>query len=106
MKQLLNSTFIGSTKVPGDKSITHRALMLGALSEGTTYIKDPLISADTLRTFENKQKIGAQVSRAGDDLQVISKGHSALKSTEDILYTTNSGTTTHLSTGLIEGLQL
>lgn len=105
MKQLLNSTFIGSTKVPGDKSITHRALMLGALSEGTTYIKDPLISADTLRTFENMQQIGAQVSRVGDDFQVISQGHSALKSPEDILYTGNSGTTTRLLTGLIAGLE-
>lgn len=104
MKQLLNSKFIGSTKVPGDKSITHRALMLGALSEGTTFIKDPLISADTLRTFKNMQQLGAEVTQIGRDFQVISDGHTALKSPEDTLYTGNSGTTTRLLTGLVAGL--
>ncbi|WP_256440517.1 hypothetical protein [Jeotgalicoccus sp. WY2] len=41
MKQLLNGTFKGTIRVPGDKSITHRALMLGALSHGTTNIYRP-----------------------------------------------------------------
>lgn len=105
MKQLLNGTFKGTTIVPGDKSITHRALMLGALAKGTTYITRPLISADTLRTFENMKQLGADVTRIGDDFKVESGGHSALASPEETLYTGNSGTTTRLITGLLAGLK-
>lgn len=105
MKQLLNGTFKGTARVPGDKSITHRALMLGALSKGTTNIYRPLISADTLRTFENMRQLGAEVTREGDDFKVISNGHDSLTSPEQTLYTGNSGTTTRLITGLLAGLK-
>lgn len=105
MKQLLNGTFKGTTIVPGDKSITHRALMLGALSKGTTHITRPLISADTLRTFENMRQLGADVTRQGDDFIVVSEGHEHLSSPKETLYTGNSGTTTRLITGLLAGLQ-
>lgn len=105
MKQLLNGTFKGTARVPGDKSITHRALMLGALSKGTTNIYRPLISADTLRTFENMRQLGAEISREGDDFKVISNGHDSLTSPEKTLYTGNSGTTTRLITGLLAGLK-
>lgn len=104
MKQLLNGKFQGTTKVPGDKSITHRALMLGALSNGSTHIKSPLISADTLRTFENMRQLGAEVTRIGDDFKVVSKGHTELHSPAETIYTGNSGTTTRLITGLLAGL--
>lgn len=105
MKQLLNGTFKGTARVPGDKSITHRALMLGALSKGTTNIYRPLVSADTLRTFENMRQLGAEISREGDDFKVISNGHDSLTSPEQTLYTGNSGTTTRLITGLLAGLK-
>ncbi|CEA00195.1 3-phosphoshikimate 1-carboxyvinyltransferase [Jeotgalicoccus saudimassiliensis] len=105
MKHLLNGTFTGTTRVPGDKSITHRALMLGALSEGTTHISRPLISADTLRTLENMRQLGADITRDGDDFTVVSAGHSRLKSPLETLYTGNSGTTTRLITGLLAGLK-
>ena len=105
MKQLLNGTFKGTTRVPGDKSITHRALMLGALSKGTTHISRPLISADTLRTLENMRQLGAEITRSGDDFTVVSKGHEHLKSPAATLYTGNSGTTTRLITGLLAGLK-
>ena len=105
MKQLLNGKFKGSVRVPGDKSITHRALMLGALSKGTTNIYRPLISADTLRTFENMRQLGAEAVRDGDDFKVVSNGHDSLISPVDTLYTGNSGTTTRLITGLLAGLK-
>lgn len=105
MKQLLNGTFKGTARVPGDKSITHRALMLGALSKGTTNIYRPLVSADTLRTFENMRQLGAEITREGDDFKVISNGHDSLTSPEKTLYTGNSGTTTRLITGLLAGLK-
>lgn len=105
MKQLLNGTFKGTTRVPGDKSITHRALMLGALSKGTTRINRPLISADTLRTLENMRQLGAEITRDGTDFTVVSEGHENLKSPAETLYTGNSGTTTRLITGLLAGLK-
>src|SRR5699024_12535295 len=93
------------TSVPGDRSITHRALMLGALSQGTAHITSPLISADTLRTYDNMRQLGAEVTRQGDDFTVVSKGHAHLKTPSDTIYTGNSGTTTRLITGLLAGLK-
>ena len=58
MKSLMNSKFHGTLRVPGDKSITHRALMFGALSAGTTRIHYPLPSEDTRRTLECMRALG------------------------------------------------
>lgn len=106
MKHLLNSRFTGTLRVPGDKSITHRALMFGALAKGTTRIYLPLHSEDTGRTMECMRALGAQVEESNEEWVVTSPGHKELHAPDDILYTGNSGTTTRLITGLIAGLGL
>ncbi|GAB3072171.1 3-phosphoshikimate 1-carboxyvinyltransferase [Salinicoccus sesuvii] len=106
MKHLLNSSFSGTLKVPGDKSITHRALMFGALANGTTHIHLPLESEDTRRTMECMRALGAKIEESDEKWTVTSPGHDALHTPEDVLYTGNSGTTTRLITGLISGLGL
>jgi len=106
MKQLLNKTFEGTLRVPGDKSITHRSLMLAALAEGRTVIHLPLKSEDTYRTMEIMQAIGADITESGDRWIVESRGHEHLHSPDGPLYTGNSGTTSRLIIGLLAGLGL
>lgn len=106
MRQLLNSTFNGALRVPGDKSITHRSLMLAALAEGRTEISQPLRSEDTYRTMEIMRAIGADITEENDRWVVESKGHKHLYSPKEPLYTGNSGTTSRLIIGLLAGLGL
>lgn len=106
MKKLLNSTFEGTLRVPGDKSITHRSLMLAALAEGRTEIHLPLKSEDTYRTMEIMRAIGADITESGDRWIVESRGHEHLHSPDGPLYTGNSGTTSRLIIGLLAGLGL
>ncbi|KKK35592.1 hypothetical protein WN59_01820 [Salinicoccus sediminis] len=106
MKQLLNRTFEGTLRVPGDKSITHRSLMLAALAEGRTEIHLPLKSEDTYRTMEIMRAIGADITESGDIWIVESRGHAHLHSPAGPLYTGNSGTTSRLIIGLLAGLGL
>ncbi|AKG74081.1 3-phosphoshikimate 1-carboxyvinyltransferase [Salinicoccus halodurans] len=106
MRQLLNSTFEGTLRVPGDKSITHRSLMLAALAEGRTEIKQPLKSEDTYRTMEIMRAIGADITELDDKWIIESKGHEHLHSPSAALYTGNSGTTSRLIIGLLAGVGL
>ncbi|OZT78033.1 3-phosphoshikimate 1-carboxyvinyltransferase [Salinicoccus roseus] len=106
MKSLMNSKFNGTLKVPGDKSITHRALMFGALAAGTTRIHYPLTSEDTHRTLECMCALGAEVEQKEGEWVVTSPGAAQLHAPAKTLYTGNSGTTTRLLTGLIAGLGL
>ncbi|WP_271401336.1 3-phosphoshikimate 1-carboxyvinyltransferase [Salinicoccus roseus] len=106
MKSLMNSKFNGTLKVPGDKSITHRALMFGALAAGTTRIHYPLPSEDTHRTLECMRALGAEVEQKQGKWVVTSPGAAHLHAPAKTLYTGNSGTTTRLLTGLIAGLGL
>lgn len=104
MKSLLNHKFVGNVKVPGDKSITHRALMMSSLAEGTSTIKSPLESDDTFRTSEIMSKLGVSITNEAGMITVTSPGAENLKTPGDILYTGNSGTTTRLLMGLLAGL--
>ncbi|SDK52202.1 3-phosphoshikimate 1-carboxyvinyltransferase [Lacicoccus qingdaonensis] len=104
MKSLLNHKFTGSIKVPGDKSITHRALMMSSLAEGTSTIKSPLESDDTFRTSEIMSQLGVSITNEAGMITVTSPGAENLKTPGDILYTGNSGTTTRLLMGLLAGL--
>lgn len=104
MKSLLNHKFVGNIQVPGDKSITHRALMMASLAEGTSTIKSPLESDDTYRTSEIMSKLGVKITDEKDQITVTSPGAENFKTPGDVLYTGNSGTTTRLLMGLISGL--
>lgn len=106
MKELLNSKFNGEVTVPGDKSITHRAIMLAALTTGETKISTPLESEDTMRTLACMEQLGATSKKEDGNLFITSPGSEYLTSPKNLLYTGNSGTTTRLLTGLITGLGL
>lgn len=104
----------GTIRIPGDKSISHRAVMLGAIAKGTTRIQGFLSGADCLSTIECFQKMGIHIeytdshgSHSGDsfspELLVHGQGLHGLKQPDGPLYTGNSGTTTRLISGILAG---
>ncbi|ARJ51877.1 3-phosphoshikimate 1-carboxyvinyltransferase [Staphylococcus lutrae] len=100
----LNGPLRGEVKVPGDKSMTHRAIMLSALATGRSIIRQPLLGEDCLRTVEIFKLLGVDILIEEDQMIVTSPGYQAFKTPHQTLYTGNSGTTTRLLAGLLGGL--
>ncbi len=93
----------GEISVAGDKSISHRAVMLGALANGKTTISGFLNGADCLSTISCFEKLGIKTVVKGNDVCVYGKGLYGLSAPKDTLYTGNSGTTTRLISGILAG---
>ena len=93
----------GEITVPGDKSISHRAVMLGALANGTTHITGFLMGEDCLSTIECFRKMGVEIEITEDEVTVEGVGLHGLCEPEETLYTGNSGTTTRLLCGILAG---
>ncbi len=95
---------MGRFAVPGDKSISHRALMFGALAVGTTRITGLLEGEDVLRTAAAMRALGAEVERQGPGAwQVAGRGIGGLTEPADVLDMGNSGTAARLLCGLLAG---
>lgn len=93
----------GELTVPGDKSISHRAVMFGALAEGTTRITGFLMGEDCLSTIDCFRKMGVQIDVTPEAVTVRGAGKHGLRAPADTLYTGNSGTTTRLLCGILAG---
>ncbi|MBV9786573.1 MAG: 3-phosphoshikimate 1-carboxyvinyltransferase [Chloroflexi bacterium] len=93
----------GTIAVPGDKSISHRAVMFNAVAEGNARITNFLTGADCLSTIGCMQALGVQIERSGSDVQVFGRGLRGLRAPASILDCGNSGTTIRLLTGLLAG---
>lgn len=93
----------GTLLLPGDKSISHRALLIGAISNGETVIKHFLHSNDCLNTLQAIRALGIDVAQHGADIIVHGKGLHGLKQPAEPLDMGNSGTTTRLIMGLLAG---
>ncbi|MCW8086181.1 3-phosphoshikimate 1-carboxyvinyltransferase [Sabulicella glaciei] len=94
----------GRIAVPGDKSISHRALMFGALAVGETAITGLLEGEDVLRTAAAMRLLGAEVERLGEGRwRVAGRGIGGLTEPEDVLDMGNSGTAARLICGLLAG---
>lgn len=93
----------GTVRVPGDKSISHRAVMFGAMAKGTTEISGFLQGEDCLRTIECFEHLGVRITRQGERVTVESDGMDGWKEPAEVLYTGNSGTTTRLMLGILAG---
>lgn len=91
----------GKVKVPGDKSISHRAVMFGSLAEGTTRITGFLPGADCLSTISCFRKLGVQIEQKEDQVTVHGKGWHGLTEPHEILDVGNSGTTIRLISGVL-----
>ncbi len=96
--------FSGTTKVPGDKSISHRALMFGALTIGETIVSGLLEGEDVLHTADAMRAMGADIQKGQDGLwRIYGVGIGGLKQPEHALEMGNSGTSTRLLMGLVAG---
>ena len=96
------SRLTGRLTVPGDKSISHRALMFGALAVGTTEITGLLEGEDVLRTAAAMRALGATVDRLGEGhWRVAGRGVGGLVEPADVLDMGNSGTAARLICGLL-----
>jgi len=93
----------GELSVPGDKSISHRSVMFGALGKGTSEITGFLKGADCLSTISCFQKLGIEITEEKGTIYVHGKGMHGLSQPSGVLYTGNSGTTTRLLCGLLAG---
>lgn len=94
----------GAIRVPGDKSISHRALMLGGIADGITEVRGFLESEDCLATMKAMRALGVRVEQTGPhEVRVYGVGLRGLKAAGHALDMGNSGTAMRLMTGLLSG---
>lgn len=95
-----SKSLTGNILIPGDKSITHRAIMIAALSHGITLIKNPLLSEDCLNTIKAFKDLGVDIS-INEDIKIVGKGIHGFNQPKDIIYAGNSGTLARLLSGIL-----
>jgi 3-phosphoshikimate 1-carboxyvinyltransferase len=94
-------TVSGTVRVPGDKSISHRALILGALADGPSRVRGILESEDVHSTAGVLRALGAAIPPLSADIEVIGRGLRGLSAPRETLDCGNSGTTTRLMAGVV-----
>lgn len=94
----------GEVSVPGDKSISHRSIMLGSLAEGTTRVRGFLMGEDNFSTWKAFEAMGVSIRQTGPNaLEIEGVGLDGLAEPGDVLDCGNSGTTMRLMSGLLAG---
>ncbi len=94
----------GETRVPGDKSISHRSIMLGSIAEGVTHVKGFLEAEDALATLQAFRDMGVNIEGpVNGELTIYGVGKYGLKEPKNELYLGNSGTSMRLLSGLLAG---
>lgn len=102
VKKVING-LNGVLKIPGDKSISHRAVMFGSIAEGTTLIDGFLEGEDCLSTIDCFKKLGVEINRNGTQIEITGKGLDGLVEPSEVLDVGNSGTTLRLLMGILSG---
>ncbi|RUA06428.1 MAG: 3-phosphoshikimate 1-carboxyvinyltransferase [Gammaproteobacteria bacterium] len=95
------NTLHGNLKVPGDKSVSHRCIMLGSLATGTTEVNGFLQGEDALATLKAFQEMGVDIQREGDKVIIHGVGLHGLKKPNTALDLGNSGTSMRLMLGIL-----
>ncbi|MBI1864959.1 MAG: 3-phosphoshikimate 1-carboxyvinyltransferase, partial [Nitrospirae bacterium] len=93
----------GEIVVPGDKSISHRAVILGAAARGTTEIRGLLRGDDVLRTLAAFRRLGVSIHDGGEIVRIEGHGLNGLREPDDVIDLGNSGTSIRLLAGLLAG---
>lgn len=100
------SSLLGRCTVPGDKSISHRAVMFGSIAEGATHVRNFLDGGDCRSTISVMCQLGVQIDvLTPTELIVHGRGIDGLQEPNDVLDCGNSGTTIRMLTGLLVGQQ-
>lgn len=87
----------GKLRVPASKSYTHRAVIMASMSDGTSVIRNPLESRDTLRTFQACNAMGARIGQSGSEMTVVG---AQPRAADDVVNVENSGTTLRFMTSV------
>ena len=95
------ATLSGSIKVPGDKSISHRSIILGSISNGITSVSGFLEGEDSLPTLNAFKSMGVKIERNGSNVVIHGVGMKGLEEPKNPLYVGNSGTSIRLMSGLL-----
>lgn len=103
MKFTRTQRLCGEVTIPGDKSISHRAVMFGSLAEGTTEVTGFLRGADCLSTIDCFRRLGITVEDKNELILIHGRGLHGLSAPEQLLDAGNSGTTTRLISGILSG---
>lgn len=98
-----NANLHGELKVPGDKSISHRAVMLGSIAKGTTTVSGFLLGEDCINTIQCFRTLGVDIELNNEQVTIYGKGLEGLKEPQTVLNVGNSGTTNRLLLGLLSG---
>lgn len=93
----------GQLTIPGDKSVSHRSVMFGAIATGKTTVDGFLLGEDCLSTIDCFRKLGVNIEVDGTNVTIESAGIEAWQEPSEVLYTGNSGTTTRLMLGILAG---
>jgi 3-phosphoshikimate 1-carboxyvinyltransferase len=93
----------GVVRTPGEKSISHRAVLLGALAEGTSVVRGLSDGADVAATLAAVEAMGAGIERRREGVLVVQGGRARLHRPAGALDCGNSGTSMRLLTGLVAG---
>jgi len=93
----------GRIRVPGDKSISHRAVMIAALADGPSHITNYSTSADCAATLSCLRQLGVQIERTGNDVTIYGVGPNGLRAPDAPLDCGNSATTMRLLAGILAG---
>ena len=91
----------GSVKIPGDKSISHRSIIIPSISSGICEISNILKSDDVLRTMHAFKEMGVEIKEENEKIIINGKGLGSLKKPNKEIYLGNSGTSARLLTGLL-----
>ena len=91
----------GEIKIPGDKSISHRALICASISDGTSKISNLQESEDVINTLNSLKQLGINITKENEFYKVEGKGFRGLEASENQLYFGNSGTGIRLMSGLL-----
>jgi len=93
----------GKITLPGDKSISHRAIMIGSIAHGKTFVKNFLAGEDCLRTIEAFRVMGIDIEEAKGKVSIHGRGLGGLLKPKSPIYLGNSGTTMRLILGILAG---
>ena len=96
-----SNELIGDIVIPGDKSITHRAIILGALSSGNVLIKNGLLSEDCSKTISCFKQMGVDINVNNRSIEIIGEGLRSLKPSKETFNAGNSGTLARLLSGIL-----
>lgn len=102
---IINRKIRAEIRVPGDKSISHRALMISSISKGRTLIHNFLFSYDSLSTLNCLRNLGIDIYIEGDYVRVNGQGLHSYKRYDGVLDAGNSGTTMRLLCGILSGME-